>query len=508
MNQHDPRVVRLLLQQEFVLFAAKCFQTLNPGVAFVPGWHIELIADQLRRISWRRAQADHQSPTAASQSLLGSSALPAWLLGHNPSQQIICASYGADLAGKLSRDCRTVMESAWYREVFPNTRLDRFAVNELTTTAHGCRMATSVDGVLTGRGGDLIIIDDPLKPDEAISDALRQRTNDWYDGTLYSRLNDKRTGSILVIMQRLHEDDLTGHLLAQGRWDSLILPAIAEQDEHYTVHTLVGPRRVGRKAGEALHPARESLDVLADIRQIIGEYNFAGQYQQAPAPREGGMVKRGWFKSDTEADQPERFDLVLQSWDTANKPAELSDFSVCTTWGLLDTQIYLLHVLRRKFDYPNLKRAVREQAELHEAEVVLIEDKASGTQLIQELTQEGMYAVKAYQPEGGMNKLMRLNAQTATIENGFVHLPASAEWLDLYLHELTTFPAGKHDDQVDSTAQARHWIKTGRKPVPGIIGYYDYLLKQRGLSVPPTPGFPQLMERHRSDLGGSRGGVA
>lgn len=249
-------------------------------------------------------------------------------------------------------------------------------------------------------------------------------------------------------------------------------------------------RAVGRKAGEALHPAREDLDVLAAIRQTIGEYNFAGQYQQAPAPREGGMVKRGWFKSYTDAERPGRFNLVLQSWDTANKPTELSDFSVCTTWGLADKQIYLLHVLRKKLDYPSLKRAVREQAELHRAETVLIEDKASGTQLIQELTQEGMYAVKAYQPDGSMNKLMRLHAQTATIENGFVHLPGSAEWLDLYLHELTTFPASKHDDQVDSTAQALHWIKTGRKPVPGIIGYYDHLLRERGISIPPTPGFP------------------
>ncbi len=191
------------------------------------------------------------------------------------------------------------------------------------------------------------------------------------------------------------------------------------------------------------------------------------------------MEKRAWFKSYTEVERPERFGLVLQSWDTANKTTELSDYSVCTTWGVASDHLYLLHVLRRKLDYPSLKRAVREQAELHRAEVVLIEDKASGTQLIQELTFDGMHAVRAYKPEGSMDKIMRLHAQAGTIENGFVHLPSRAEWLDAYLHELTTFPHAKHDDQVDSTAQALHWYKTGRKPTPGIITYYERLARQQ-----------------------------
>ena len=157
-------------------------------------------------------------------SLLGSIALPAWLLGHDPSLQIICASYGAELAHKLSRDCRTIMESEWYKELFPDTRLDRHAVNELTTTKHGVRMATSVDGVLTGRGADLIIIDDPLKPDEALSDTTRVKVNDWFDTTLFSRLNNKQEGSILLIMQRLHEDDLTGHLASRPGGITLSCP--------------------------------------------------------------------------------------------------------------------------------------------------------------------------------------------------------------------------------------------------------------------------------------------
>ncbi len=162
---------------------------------------------------------------------------------------------------------------------------------------------------------------------------------------------------------------------------------------------------------------------------------------------------------------------------------------MCTTGGLAASRVYLLPLLRKKLNYPDLKRAVREQADMHNAEVVLIEDKASGTQLIQELSQEGMHSVKAYKPEGSMSKEMRLNAQTGVIENGLVFLPQVAEWLDLYLHEITTFPASKHDDQVDSTAQALHWIKTGRKAEPGLILYYERELQKMGIAIPTLPQF-------------------
>ena len=487
MNAEQYRGYQALLRRDFELFAIRCFLQLNPGVRFAPGWHVELVAAWMALL---REQNEHMIinlPPRHLKSLLGSIALPAWLLGQKPSLQIICASYGAELAHKLSRDCRTIMESDWYKELFPGTRLDRSAVNELTTTKQGVRMATSVDGVLTGRGADLIIIDDPLKPDEALSDTTRAKVNDWFDTTLFGRLNNKQEGSILVIMQRLRDDDLTGHLASRPGWRHLVLPAIAEHDTGCHIETSSGQRWVGYKKGEALHPAREPLETLETIRQTIGEYNFAGQYQQAPAPRDGGLVKRGWFQQYQPAERPERFDTVLQSWDTASKPSELSDYSVCTTWGLNKSRIYLLHVLRKKLDYPNLKRAVREQATLHKADVVLIEDKASGTQLIQELSQEGIYSVKPYTPEPGMNKLMRLHAQTGAIENGLVFLPAAAEWLDGYLHEMTTFPAAKHDDQVDSTSQALHWTKVGQKPEPGLITYYENLLRKEGLEVPTLP---------------------
>jgi predicted phage terminase large subunit-like protein len=429
-------------------------------------------------------------------SLLASIAFPAWCLGHDPSAQILCVSYAQDLADKLARDCRGIMASHWYRRIFP-TRLapHRQAVQEFITTRQGYRLATSTSGVLTGRGADIIIIDDPLKPDETLSDVQRQTCNDWYDHTLYSRLNDKQHGAIVIIMQRLNEDDLVGHVLAQELWEVVSFPAIAEADEVHRIETIWGPRCFTRRRGEPLHPDREPLEVLDRIRQTIGEYNFAGQYQQSPAPLGGGLVKAEWFKRYREDERPQRFDRIVQSWDTANKATELSDFSVCTTWGIKDKHLFLLAVFRRRLEYSALKRAVREQQQLFNADVVLIEDKASGTQLIQELIEERCYAVTRYEPT--LDKTMRLHAQTAMIENGFVHIPQEASWLAEYLHELTVFPNGKHDDQADSTAQFLDWFKT---PMPN-WGIFE-LTRQR---VQESAQQPEDRERHRVLLEGPVG---
>jgi hypothetical protein len=227
------------------------------------------------------------------------------LLQNYPAAQIICASYGQDLADKHSMDCRALMASQWYRGLFP-TRLSsqKQSVQEFLTTQGGSRLSTSVGGVLTGRGADLIIIDDPLKPDEALSDTQRKAVNDWYDHTLYSRLNDKQSGIIVIIMQRLHQDDLVGHVLEQETWEHVRLPAIAEQEEIHLVESPLGSRWVSRHVGEALHPEREPLPILGHIRRTIGEYNFAGQYQQQPAPLGGGMVKTDWFKSYVPGEEP------------------------------------------------------------------------------------------------------------------------------------------------------------------------------------------------------------
>jgi hypothetical protein len=273
-------------------------------------------------------------------------------------------SGGQDLADKLSRDrLWRVVTSDWYRKLFP-TRLSpqRQAVSEFETTAQGCRIATSVGGVLTGRGADIIIIDDPLKPEEALSEAHRRAANEWFDHTLYSRLNDKHTGAIILIVHLPHEDDLTGHVLAQEDWEIVRLPAIAEEDERIVLDNRLGQRCFARRRGEAPHPAREPLPMLEQIRRTIGEYNFAGQYQQAPAPLGGGLVKVAWFRHYAAEEAPQ-FERIVQSWDTASKASELSDYSVCTSWGIAGKNLYLIDVLRRRTEYPELKRAARAQYE-------------------------------------------------------------------------------------------------------------------------------------------------
>ena len=465
---------RDILRQDLYAFTHRSFLELNPHTKFLPHPYIQLITVYLEKV--RRGEICRliiNMPPRALKSHCASIVFPAWLLGHDPSAQIIAVSYGQDLADRLARECRNLMSTPFYEALFP-TRLSpqKQAAAEFETKQKGYRLSTSVGGVLTGRGADVIIIDDPLKPDEAISDLRRKSVNEWYTSTLYSRLNSKASGAIVIIMQRLHEDDLVGHALGQEPWVVLSLPAIAERDEEFVLETPYGRRTFRRRLGEALHADREPLEVLERIRHSIGSYNFAGQYQQAPAPYGGGMIKADWFRTYDRL--PDKFESVVQSWDTASVPAELSSFSVCTTWGLHEKHLYLLHVLRERLDYPGLKRAVRRQAEAFGARVVLIENKASGIQLIQELLAEGLSGLTKYQPD--CDKIMRMHAQTALIENGYVHLPREAHWLADYRHELVTFPKATFDDQVDSTSQALDWIK--RTQLGSCAGWVEFYQRQ------------------------------
>jgi predicted phage terminase large subunit-like protein len=481
-----------ILRKDLVAFVERGFRELNPQTEFKHNWHILEIAEALEQCrAGKLRRLIINVPPRSLKSHMTSISFTAWLLGHNPAAQIICASYAQDLSEKLAADCRSLMATEWYQDLFRSTRLAtrRSAVHDFTTTAKGSRLATSVGGGLTGRGADFIIIDDPLKPDEALSETQRNAVNNWYDHTLVSRLNDKRTGCIILIMQRLHEDDLVGHVLGLETWKVIRFPAIAEEDETHLIETPYGAQPFPRRAGEALHPERDSLEILNQLRETLGEYNFAGQYQQAPAPLGGGLVKAHWFKTYTATDIPAKFEMIFQSWDTANKPTELSDYTVCTTWGVKEKRVYLLDVFRKHLGYPELKRAVRGKAEEFNPQTILIEDRASGTQLIQELASEGIHAIKKYEPT--MDKTMRVNSVTSTIENGYVYLPDKAAWLGEYLHELTSFPKGNHDDQADSTSQALDWFKQNcTTPRYGLFEHYEREAKriqEEELSVVEPP---------------------
>jgi hypothetical protein len=258
----------VVLRASLAAFIERVFMHLNPSTSYAPNWHIELIATKLEAVfDGRIKRLIINVPPRSLKSIMCSVAFPAWALGHQPALSFLCASYGQDLARTHAQDCRNVMTSQWYQRCFgPRMKAGRPAVDDLRTTAGGGRRATSVGGVLTGLGGDVIVIDDPLKPDEAVSDVLRNAANNWLDNTVMSRFNNQKTGAMIIIMQRLHLDDVVGHVLEQGDWEIVSLPAIAEEDEvHVITSAVFGTHSVRRKAGEVLHPEREPLEVLEGL---------------------------------------------------------------------------------------------------------------------------------------------------------------------------------------------------------------------------------------------------
>ncbi len=391
------------------------------------------------------------APPRGLKSLIASVAFPAFVLGHDPSRRIIDVSYGADLAAKLGNDFRAVVESDWRGRLFPQMQLSRYKNTELevVTSRHGYRLGTSIDGTLTGRGGDIIIIDDPIKPADARSASRRDYVNDWFFNTLLSRLDDKVNGAIVVVMQRLHADDLSGTLLRSGDdWTLLSLPAIAEFEEVIPI----GPHLFHKRCvGDVLHPAWEPGSALERLRAQLGSDIFSAQYQQCPAPPEGAMIKREWI---SRYNRPLLLDSdyrILQSWDTGQKTGEQNDYSVCTTWAWRDKRWFLIDVLRGRFDYPTLKARAIDSAKAHKPEKILIEDAGIGGALADELKADGLPAVRI-KPD--RDKVTRMSIQSAKFESGSVYFPKDAPWLRDLEDELFGFPYVRHDDHVDSISQA------------------------------------------------------
>ncbi|MGE3987446.1 phage terminase large subunit [Pseudorhodoplanes sp.] len=453
-----------IYRQDLLAFIHRSFLELNPAQTFESNWHLELIAQSLEDVAYGNCKRlIINVPPRHLKSHSASIAFPAWFLGHFPEKQVACVSYSQDLSDTLARQSRRLMDSAFYQSLF-DTRISRKrdTVADFETTQGGFRFSTSVGGGFTGRGGDVIVIDDPLKADEALSDARRESVNEWFDNTLRSRLNRQVEGSIIIIMQRLHADDLVAHVQETEDWRTLSFSAVAEEDESYEIRNPYRTSRLLRKEGDILQPALTPRPVLEALRKAMTPYHFAAQYQQNPQPPAGNIVKREWLKFYAPEEKPDNFGTILQSWDTAVTDTELANFSVCTTWGVTGRKAYLLDVFRRKLLFPDLKRSIEAHAELHDATVVLIEDKSSGSSLIQQLRAEGLSKVRAAPSLDG-NKVMRLNGQTPMIEGGFVLFPKWADWLDTYLNELLSFPSSNYDDQVDATVYALAWI--GENPI-------------------------------------------
>ena len=465
----DSKTLDALLRNDFETFLRKVFLTLNPGMEYIPGWHIVAIAHCLEEIY--RGNVTQQiitMPPRYLKSTIVSVAYVAWVLGQDPTKRIICASYADDLAKKFSRDTRKIMESPWYKKVFPKTRLDKITETELTTTMGGFRLATSVDGIATGRGGDLIIIDDPIKTGEASSDLELEKVNKWYDQTISTRLDDKKRGAILVIMQRVHENDLAGHLLEKGGWNSLKLPAIATEREKIQI----GPNKFHiRKRGDVLHPEREDLELLNRIKTNMGSFAFAAQYQQTPVPAEGNTIRLESIQFYDGPIKPREGETIFQSWDVAQKTGASNDYSVCTTWVIREDGYYLHDVVRVRLKLPALIKKVYQLAARFGASGVLIEDIGPGTSLIQSLGRVRQFDVIPIRPKG--DKRHRVDQVSVMFEAGQVFIPMNAPWTAEFLSEILGFPNGKFDDQVDSMTQFLIWQRDRERRRPREAnGYY------------------------------------
>jgi predicted phage terminase large subunit-like protein len=442
------------LATDFASFTEFAFGVVRPNVQFKPNWHLDAVADSLSEVALgyiRRLIIT--MPPRNLKSLCASVALPAWFLGRFPWERVVVVSYSDFLARTHANDFRLVVNHPLYQAAFPAMRLARDTDREIVTTERGKRIATSIDGTLTGLGGNLIIIDDPVKPGDAMSEAVRARVIEWYRSTLLSRADDKKDARIVLVMQRVHQDDLAGYLMEQGGFQVLNLPAIAQHEEEFCL----GYDIYTRQKGELLHPEHEPAHVLAELKREMGPIAFSAQYQQSPIPPGGTIIKRKWLTPyDTVTHQSG--DRIIISWDIALSEAETGDYSASVVLLKRKEVFYILEVVRGKFPFEVLKRKVMEVKQRYGSSTLLIEDSPISRGLIQSLKEQSIN-VTTYKPD--TDKRARVIAQTDLFAGGSVRFPRRAAWLEEFTAELLAFP-GRHDDQVDALTQGLAWSRVSR----------------------------------------------
>jgi predicted phage terminase large subunit-like protein len=406
-------------------------------------------------------------PPRCTKSLLVAVIFPAWVWATNPGCSFIFASYEAGLATTLSAKRRAILQSRWFQRLWPGrVVLTSDRVTEFENLAHGRMIATPIASA-TGHGGEFVILDDPLSPKEALSEAEREGRNRDFDHIWRTRLNDPRTGVFIIIQQRTHQDDLTGHLLATepGVWTNVVLPMIAERDE--VIRFPISGRTVHRREGDLLWRSRFSAEWCEREKLGMGSYAWASQMQQRPAPMGGGLFRHTWFRYYQEP--PARFERVIEAWDTAAKVASRNDYSVGTCWGVTATGYYLLALVRGKFEYPELKRAVVRFYQEWRPSVVVVEDSSAGVAAVQELARETRIPIKAERVD--RDKLSRAMAVAPLFEAGKVFFLQGAGFLPDLLDEFLSFDSGAHDDQVDSVVLALNHMQQQPSTLP-LLEYF------------------------------------
>jgi len=448
-------VVGELCRRNLSDFIKHAWHIIEPATEYRHNWHIELLCEHLAQVPEQTRRLIINVPPRQMKSILVSVMWPCWLWLRQPSLRMVFCSYSDGLSTKHSVDRRTIIESEWYQRIWRGVKLAGTTKAEVHNTARGVMTATSVGGTLTGKGGDIIVIDDPMDPKRALSNAERESANRWIDLTLTTRLNNPKTGAIVLIMQRLHTDDTTGHLLQRGEWEHVVVPSPASEDTEYRFP--VSGRVVKRVAGQPMWPEREDVDDLEAKRRSMGRWGFSGQYEQRPSPLGGGIIKRDWFKYYDRLDI-DMVPRIVQSWDMTFKQ-EGTSYVCGQVWGADGPKRYLLDRVRRRMGFVETTQAVLDAVKRWpRTQCVLVEDKANGPAVI-DMLRSRIPILVPYNPKG--DKVERAQAASPQIEAGNVYLPAAAPWVEEFLHEVTNFPRSEHDDQVDAMAQALLYLWAG-----------------------------------------------
>lgn len=453
-DQQSPATEELCLRE----FVRGAWHVVEPATPYVQGWHLDAISDHLEAITCGDIRnLIINIPPRYMKSLSVCVFWPCWEWTKKPSTRWLFSSYSDRLATRDSLKCRRLLMSPWYQERWGSVFRLTGDQNEKTRFENdktGYRLATGVGGGATGEGGDRLIVDDPIKARDADSDAVRESANIWWDETMSTRGNDPKTVTKIIVMQRLHEDDLTGHVLQKVReggeeYEHLCLPAEYEPRIYTSGIGWSDPRT---KDGELLWPERFGTPEIAALKKNLGSYGASGQLQQRPTPRGGGMFKRDWWQFYKV--MPSRFDQVVDSWDMTFKDKATSDFVSGQKWGRVGADAYLLARIHDRMNFPATQQAVKNLAAIVPvAPAKLVEDKANGTAIIASLRSivAGLIAVE---PLGG--KQARAAAVSPFVEAGNVYLPdpSIAPWVEEVIAECAAFPLGSHDDDVDAMSQA------------------------------------------------------
>jgi predicted phage terminase large subunit-like protein len=429
---------------DFMLFVNEMW----PG--FIHGRHHELMAGKFEEIaSGKIKRLIINMPPRHTKSEFASFLLPAWYLGKYPGKKIIQTSNTAELAVGFGRKVRNLVASEQYHRIFPgvNLRSDSKAAGRWSTNQNGEYFAIGVGGTVTGKGADLLIIDDPHSEQEAALAAsdpsVFDKVYEWYTSGPRQRLQPG--GSIIIVMTRWAKRDLTGKVIQSmidrdgEKWEIIQLPAIMP-------------------SGNPLWPQFWSIEELEALKSELPASKWNAQYMQTPTSEEGAIVKREWWKI-WENDLPPRCEYIIQSWDTAFTKNERSDYSACTTWGVFymnenenDPHIILLDAFKRRMEFPELKKMAFETYKEWEPDAFIVEAKASGAPLIFELRAMGI-PVQEFTPSRGNDKMVRINSVADLFASGKVWAPGT-RWADELIEEMAAFPNSDHDDLVDSTTQA------------------------------------------------------